>query len=263
MRSLIALCVTALVACGDDDEPTDGLVDGGEADPLDAGSPDAAAPAPDAGSAFLAACTPEVVFENRDADGDGAVFTEHVADPVALVQATALRVCELLYDTPDEVPARPSVKLVIEAMEGVAYAAGGEVHFSSGYIAGIGGDADDVEYEIIGVLVHEYTHVYQYNDGPGWLIEGIADFVRYRAGFVPERNRGPGGNYDDAYQTTAFFLDWVDLEHPGFGKALNRALDPTDGVGFSLDVFETLAGDDVEALWEAYQATFLPALGPI
>jgi hypothetical protein len=103
------------------------------------------------------------------------------------------------------------------------------------------------------VMVHELTHAYQYNDGPGWLIEGMADLVRFRAGHVPVSNRRPGGSYDDAYQTTAFFLAWIDDAHAGFGRALNASLASDDDEEWTEEIFRTLTGESVGELWDAYQ----------
>lgn len=67
----------------------------------------------------------------------------------------------------------------------------------------------------IGAFVHELTHVVQSyggGDHPGWLVEGIADYVRWFE-FEPVSKR-PRPNpekakYDDSYQTTAHFLNYV------------------------------------------------------
>jgi hypothetical protein len=248
-KTLLALVlVLPLAACGDDDDgaPGDGDGDGGVA----VGDPDASTPSP-----FAAKCTPEVEFENLSAAGNGAIFTAHVSDPTAFVQAQALAVCEVLYASPDDVPTRPRIKLVIEDMDGVAYTAGDEVHFSSQYMKDYQDNGGDIAYEITGVVVHEFTHVYQLNDGPGYFIEGMADFVRYRAGYVPIENRGPGGNWDDAYQTTGFFFDYLDRTYPEAGRELNLAMNPNDGTGWSNDVFVDLTTKDVDTLWTEYQAS--------
>ena len=63
-------------------------------------------------------------------------------------------------------------------MRGVAYTTGDhhnkEIHFSLDYIKDSANRSRD---EILGVLVHEVVHCYQYNAKgtcPGGLIEGIA-----------------------------------------------------------------------------------------
>ncbi len=65
-----------------------------------------------------------------------------------------------------------------------------------------------------GLVIHELTHVIQaYPPGtqPGWLVEGVADYIRYWR-FEPEKPHGPIGaksSYRDGYGTTAAFLAWL------------------------------------------------------
>ena len=85
-----------------------------------------------------------------------------------------------------------SITLHLRAFDGVAHTNGSElddahkeIHFSTTYLAGIAGDEVRVRREILGVLVHELVHVWQW-DGmgscDGGLIEGVADWVRLGAG---------------------------------------------------------------------------------
>jgi hypothetical protein len=69
--------------------------------------------------------------------------------------------------------------------------------------------------EDVGAFVHELVHVVQhYSDGdrPGWLTEGIADYIRWFV-YEPESAR-PKPNpekskYSDSYRTSGHFLDWT------------------------------------------------------
>lgn len=80
--------------------------------------------------------------------------------------------------------------------------------------------------EIEGVLIHEITHGYQYEpQGAGGyesgtdfygFIEGLADYVRYVVGFTPVSKRKAGGNWNDGYNTSAFFIDWLHSKDPKF-----------------------------------------------
>jgi hypothetical protein len=259
LLSLIAM----LAACGggdpppSDTEPDAGSGGGGGDRPR---SPDAAPqpdPGPDAAPAPAVRCDPKIDFSNTSAGGNGKIFTRHIPDAVAFAKKAAQSVCSILYKSQSEVPSVATIKLVIEDMDGVAYTAGDEVHFSSTYMADFasGRNAAAITYELTGVVVHEFTHVYQYNDGEGWAIEGVADFVRLRAGYIPASNRRRGGNYDDAYQTTAFFLDWIDTGHAGFGHQFNQSMTSKDNKGWSTAVFKTLTGSDVDTLWKQYQAS--------
>jgi len=186
------------------------LVSGALSGCLDVDETDAAVTSEDVAvtgvDATAVRCRPSIRFQNRTADGNGRVFDEQVPNPTTFARAAAQRVCKVLYRTASEVPRVPFIKLVIEDFDGVAWAdpSAHEVHVSSLYLAGVAqrSTEEELRYEITGVIDHELTHVYQHLDGPGWLIEGMADFVRLHTGFIPESNRGRGGHYDDAYQTT-------------------------------------------------------------
>lgn len=80
--------------------------------------------------------------------------------------------------------------------------------------------------EAAGAVVHEMVHVVQSygrarrNNShaartPGWLMEGIADYVRWYI-YEPQsrgaeigRKRAPSVRYDNSYRVTANFLNWV------------------------------------------------------
>ena len=104
----------------------------------------------------------------------------------------------------------PKVSLFIDDMDGVAYASNNEIHVSARYINSYSGD---VKREITGVLYHESTHIWQWNGNgqtPGGLIEGIADFVRLKAGYAASHwvQPGQGDKWDQGYDVTARFLDY-------------------------------------------------------
>jgi hypothetical protein len=205
---------------------------------------------------------PTLVVQNLDAAGSGALFTAAVPDPQGMLLQIARDDCELLYRTPAEVPAIAGITLVVENIDGVAYTTainGSEVHLSSKYLQSYQNGGGNLANEINGVIHHEFVHVYQFdNDNYGgitWLIEGIADFVRYRAGFVPLANRRHGGAYTDSYQVTAFFLDYLDRTYPNFVYNLNHVLAPKDK-SWTVAYFATVTGKEVDTLWGEYQSSF-------
>ncbi|XP_008800414.1 uncharacterized protein LOC103714784 [Phoenix dactylifera] len=146
------------------------------------------------------------------------------------------------------------ITLVIETMDGVAYTSNNGIHVSANYIAGYSGD---VKTEITGVLYHEVTHVWQWNgngNAPGGLIEGIADYVRLKAGYAPSHwvKPGQGDRWDQGYDVTARFLDYCDSLKTGFVAQLNAKMKN----GYSDDFFVELLGKTVDQLWSDYKAKY-------
>lgn len=146
------------------------------------------------------------------------------------------------------------VTTIIETMGGVAYAINNEIHVSANYIAGYSGD---VKAEITGVLYHEMVHIWQWNGNgqtPGGLIEGIADFVRLKAGYAPSHwvKAGQGDRWDQGYDVTAYFLDYCNSLKEGFVADLNRRT----RTGYSSNLFVELLGKTVDQLWKDYKAKY-------
>lgn len=136
------------------------------------------------------------------------------------------------------------------AYTGVAEAANGRVRFSDDWLRLHPGDID--------VVTHEVMHIvqsYPNHSGPGWLTEGIADYVRYRFGVD---NRGGGWSlpnyqsaqhYTNSYRITARFLDWVETKTPGVVKKLDAAMRSST---YSPGLWKELTGKNVDELWAAY-----------
>jgi hypothetical protein len=126
---------------------------------------------------------------------------------------------------------------------GVAAAGGGRIVGSVKYFKN---RPDDV-----GAMVHETVHCVQNYKGrgnPGWLVEGIADYVRFwryepgKAGrLTPERAR-----YDGSYRTTAAFLAFVTEKYDRQAvPKLNAAC--REG-RYTPEAWRTLTGKSVEEL---------------
>ncbi|XP_062023801.1 uncharacterized protein LOC133739990 [Rosa rugosa] len=146
------------------------------------------------------------------------------------------------------------VSLFIDNIDGVAYTSNNQIHVSASYIAGYSGD---VKKEITGVLYHESTHIWQWNGNgkaPGGLIEGIADFVRLKAGYAPSHwvKPGQGDRWDQGYDVTARFLDYCNSLKAGFVAELNKKLK----TGYSVNYFADILGKNVNQLWADYKAKY-------
>ena len=163
-------------------------------------------------------------------------------------------------------------------MDGVAYTHGShtskEIHFSLDHIKNVKDRAKD---EIDGVLTHEVVHCFQCNakgTAPGGLIEGIAggspfllrkkwivklfetlnaDYVRLHANLKPPHWKPTGGDkWDAGYQTTAYFLDWIEERYgEGTIRELNEGMKERE---WSDEIFKEATGRKVDKLWKMYCA---------
>ncbi len=144
-------------------------------------------------------------------------------------------------------PPPPVVTLVFEKMDGVAYTAGNEIHISADWVRK---HPDD-----FGMVVHELTHVVQRypRNRAGWLVEGIADYVRLRhfePQLPPPRIDFTKAKHTDAYKTTAVFLAYLEDEcGPEVVPRLNAAL--RQGT-YKDELFEEITGKPLVALWSEF-----------
>jgi hypothetical protein len=141
------------------------------------------------------------------------------------------------------------VKLIFKKdMKGVAGTSGATIRIAANYVSK---HPDDW-----GMVVHELVHViqsYPPNDC-GWLVEGIADYVRYYH-FEPKPKFSPvdpKASYRDAYKTTAKFLAWVEEKHDkAIVVKLNRAIREKK---YKDDLFKEHTTKTLDQLWSDYVA---------
>lgn len=131
---------------------------------------------------------------------------------------------------------------------GVAQAGGGRITGSVKYFKANPGD--------VGAMVHETAHcvqMYRARNNPGWLVEGIADYVRFfiyepvkPKPLAPERAK-----YDASYRTSAAFLAFlVETYDPQIVRKLNAAM--REGK-YKEGVWKDLTGKTVEELGREWQ----------
>ncbi len=113
--------------------------------------------------------------------------------------------------------------------------------------------------EDIDVVTHEVMHIvqaYGNTPGPGWLTEGIADYVRYEYGVnnsaagwsLPDVK--PEQNYTNAYRVTARFLVW--LEQRKDREIVKKLDEVMRAHTYSEGIWEKLTGKNLDALWKEY-----------
>lgn len=164
----------------------------------------------------------------------------------------------------EHIPPTRSVTLILRSMDGIAYTTGSDmdddhkqIHFSLNYIHDVSKRLQQPGQsgaEIQGVLVHEMVHCWQWNGhgtAPGGLIEGVADFVRLKAGLGPPHWEQGGEKWDAGYQTTAYFLEWVENKMGnGSVRKINQTLH--DENYEETRFWGNLFGKEVEDLWHEY-----------
>jgi len=138
-------------------------------------------------------------------------------------------------------------------MKGVAHALGGKITISAAFVRS---HLDDM-----GMVVHELTHVVQSYPpgGPGWLVEGIADYIRI-VHFEPQAPRpklDPAkASYKDAYKTTAMFLEWIEQRHTaGVVVKMNAALRAGT---YKDELWNRFTGKTVDELWALFMKSLQP-----
>ncbi len=109
-----------------------------------------------------------------------------------------------------------------------------------------------------GAVIHEMAHVFQAYppNQPSWLVEGIADYVRYALGYQNTwsyAHCGPGSeSYTSGYWCSAAFLQYVERL---YDKDIISKLDAELKKGAYNDaLFKTYTGKTLEELWQECKA---------
>jgi hypothetical protein len=110
----------------------------------------------------------------------------------------------------------------------------------------------------VGAMVHETVHVvqrYRLGNNPGWLVEGIADYIRFYKyePNKPKALRPEQAKYNGSYRVTAAFLDYLTQKHDKdiVGK-LNKAMREGE---YKEEVFKVLTKKSLAELDEEWRAS--------
>ncbi|MGO1073154.1 basic secretory protein-like protein [Lysobacter sp. CA199] len=175
-------------------------------------------------------------------------------------QVTADRMVERFFEVYPRLAAdfNPSAVKTLQfrldpAYDAVAYADDGKVVYNPGWFVK---HPDDID-----VVTHEVMHIVQAygpSGQPGWLVEGIADYVRHVYG---GDNQAAGWalpayattqKVTDGYRVTARFLAWLELHgHAGIVKSLDARLRAGQ---YTAAAWRALTGNSVDQLWASYAA---------
>jgi Peptidase of plants and bacteria len=109
-----------------------------------------------------------------------------------------------------------------------------------------------------GMIAHELVHVLQrypkFNKDNWWLVEGIADYVRFYR-YEPNSRLPPinwaKAKYRDGYKTSARFLAWIEKRHDkDIITQLNLALRKGE---YRPELFQEWTGQSVDDLWADFR----------
>lgn len=147
---------------------------------------------------------------------------------------------------------RDTIQVKIDtSYSGVAYAHNGKITISSEWLRKNPKDLD--------VITHEIMHIvqgYPPNSGPGWLTEGVADYVRYLYGVDNEGAKWSLPNftaeqsYENSYRITARFLLWISKNYNE--RFVIHLDDRMRKNSYSATLWKEYTGKTLDELWGAY-----------
>ncbi|KAL2939190.1 Basic secretory protease [Bienertia sinuspersici] len=199
------------------------------------------------------------VTNNATSTNGGMVFANEIGEDYArqtLTSATNFIWQILQENTENDRKSIDQVTLTIVPSlppQIVALTSNNQIQYSAESIT----SSDDIKTGFDGVIYHEMTHVWQWNgngQANSGLIEGIADFVRLKVGYIVNgwAKPGDGDKWDAGYSVTARFLDYCESLMDGFVAQLNKKMRD----GYSDSYFEDLLGKSVDQLWSDYKAKY-------
>ncbi len=159
-------------------------------------------------------------------------------------------------------------RVTVRPMEGVAGTSDTDIQVSAEWIRS---QLKRPEWnEAIGSVIHELVHVvqqYKTRGNPGWLVEGIADYLRWfhyePILHRPELQDPARARYSDSYQTTAGFLEYAARNHDHeLVVKLNSAMRQGR---YNPEIWKECTGMTVQELWNRYVKSLTnagPAVAP-
>lgn len=166
------------------------------------------------------------------------------------------RLCERHFDMINEelrsdgFKPRTTITMALKSnYKGVAAAGGGKITGSVKYFKDRPGD--------VGAMIHETVHCvqsYRTRGNPGWLVEGIADYVRFFK-FEPGKigKIKTDSHYNGSYRTTAAFLAFVtDKYEKELVRKLNKAMREGE---YREEIWKTLTKKSVKELDDEWRET--------
>lgn len=201
--------------------------------------------------------TNAVVFEVKDTT-DNFLFEETIGIQHALQEMVAATnfIWKNFHYTNKYNKNVPKITLFIDNYKGVAFENNNEIHISSNYISSYQGN---LTREFNGLLYSEMALIWQWDTkerytSSGWMVQGIADYVRLRAGYWHHTwaKPGQGGRWDESADVTARFLDYCNDVRHDFVAKINQLM----AGGYKDDYFVRLFKKPIHQVWKEYKAAY-------
>ncbi len=186
-----------------------------------------------------------------------------------VVQQWYPKIVKMLPSEGYEAPSKVAIQFS-KSMRGVAATGGTRVRCAAAWFR------RQLQGEAKGAVVHELVHVVQRygrtrradpnaTRPPGWLVEGIADYIRWflyepetRGAEITRRNLSRA-RYDASYRISANFLNWVTQK---YDKDLVRKLNAAAREGkYSEDLWKEHTGHTVQELGAEWRTELEKKLG--
>lgn len=199
-------------------------------------------------------------------------FARVMPDIEQVIHDISLAVAQVLYKDVTEAPLFKTVTFETGEYDFPAAKSGTDqdmiLLMDVGHLANKAAEGDEsLRNEVLGMLWHELTHGYNNSPNSGQYVvgdeyhsylEGLADYMRIKAGFNEHKRGGIKWAADwnvDAYNQTSFFLEWVANSHRNtdFIYLFNKAAGELEEWSFDA-AFKSIFGDDrgVAVLWAEY-----------
>jgi len=189
-----------------------------------------------------------VVYLDVNDVNDSPKLVEWGKTAKTMIEEWHQRTANLIPTKGFDAPAEVWLK-IRKSNRGIAGTSGGSITVSSGWI--------EKHPEDIGCVYHEMVHVIQdyKGGGPGWLVEGIADYLRWAIyegksqDWFPFTDKSQG--YKDSYRVAGGFFLWLETDAcPGIVNKLNSAVRKRSYKDESW--FEKATGRTIDSLWADY-----------
>lgn len=186
-----------------------------------------------------------------------------IMDPLELLKYTSNTVLNLFYDTyPND--KYKNISLTFKAIStnpAIAYATGEGITYNLESILDFyknNNDITSLKNEIIGVTLHEMTHVFQYGIYPSLLyIESMAEYSRISSGFIvgwPKETSSESSTFNVSYGVIPAYF-WLNTEqkYPGFMKELNLNFKTSADANLVAKKMTNGTHQTIDSIWVTYQ----------